>query len=250
MVAESCCGVTTSESSRNGADIALARRGPTCLPSREFFLIGTARLDENASSPTNVDDVILQPRILLPLLCFATAPIVACSEAPESESGSLRMGVAGQDADGNFYRLRSASFDAYGPIYTSFYSDAEPYTTQYIAMDVPTGDYTIQLQPGWYVEQWDPFTDNTYPLEARLISANPATATVAELSTAIVTFSFYVEGVGAISLGDGSLAVDVDFDTQPPVVHLTLTNQISRDAFQSVDRNHKNGPGRFVCHRG
>ncbi len=127
------------------------------------------------------------------------------------------MGVAGQDADGNYYRLRSGFIDVTGPIFVTFDTEMEPNTTEYLTLDVPTGNYDLQLQPGWWVEQWDPFSDLAFPIEARLISENPASATVTELSTTIVTYTFYVEGVGPISLGDGDLAVDVEFDTDPPI---------------------------------
>lgn len=127
------------------------------------------------------------------------------------------MGVAGQDVDGNFYRLRSGSIDVSGPTFLIMDTETDPSTTAYLTADVPTGDYSLQLQPGWWVEQWDPFSDVSFLIEARLISDNPANATVSELATTIVTYTFYVEGVGPIILGDGSLAIDVDFDTVPPV---------------------------------
>ncbi len=127
------------------------------------------------------------------------------------------MGVAGQDADGNYYRLRSGYIDASGPVFVSFDTEMDPNTTEYLTMDVPTGDYSLHLQPGWWVEQWDPFSAQSFPIDARLISANPASATVSELSTTIVTYTFYVDGVGPISMGDGDLAVDVAFDTEPPI---------------------------------
>ncbi|MBV1857719.1 MAG: hypothetical protein KUG77_04845 [Nannocystaceae bacterium] len=127
------------------------------------------------------------------------------------------MGVAGEDVDGNYYRLRYGSIEVSGPTFIFLDTELEPGTTEYITADVPTGDYTLLLQPGWAVEQWDPISDVAVPIEARLISDNPASATVSELSTTLVTYTFYVEGVGPISLGDGGLAVDVDFDPTPPV---------------------------------
>ena len=160
--------------------------------------------------------VLFQPRILLPLLCLATAPLLACSESPDTEPGSLRMGVAGQDADGNYYRLRSGFIDVSGPTFLTLDTEMEPYTSEYLTADVPTGDYDLQLQPGWYVEQWDPFSDQSIGVPAFLLSENPVDVTVDQLSTTIVTYTFYVEGAGPISLGDGGLAVDVDFETEAP----------------------------------
>lgn len=160
--------------------------------------------------------VNFQRLILIPLVCIASAPLIACNESPDATPGSLRMGVAGQDADGNYYRLRSGSIDVSGPTFVTFDTEVDPNTTEYISMDVPTGDYTLQLQPGWWVEQWEPLSDQSFPVDAFLISENPASATVSELSTAIVTYTFYVQGVGPISLGDGDLAVDVEFETDAP----------------------------------
>jgi hypothetical protein len=125
------------------------------------------------------------------------------------------MGVAGQDVDGNYYRLRSALIDVSGPSFLTLDTASNPATTEYLTADVVAGDYTLQLQPGWWVEQWDPFSDTTVPVGAYLVSENPAQATVNELSTTIVTYTFYVEGVGPISLGEGDLAVNVDFETDP-----------------------------------
>ena len=44
----------------------------------------------------------------------------------------------------------------------------------------------------------------------------PSIGTVSELSTTVVTYTFYVEGVGPISLSDGDLAINVAFDPEPP----------------------------------
>lgn len=100
-------------------------------------------------------------------------------------------------------------------MFVSLNTEFEPNTTEYLTAELPGGDYSLQLQPGWYVEQWDPFTDTTIPVPAWLISQNPVDATVTELSTTIVTYTFYVDGVGAINLGNGDLAVNVDFETEP-----------------------------------
>ncbi|MGH1347413.1 MAG: hypothetical protein ACRBN8_37990 [Nannocystales bacterium] len=159
----------------------------------------------------------LVPSILIPAIYIATAALTACSEPADTEPGTLRMGLAGQDADGHYYRLRSGFIDVSGPTFVSLDTEMDPNTTEYLTVDVPTGDYSLTLQPGWWVEQWDPFSDQSFAIEARLISENPASATVTQLSTSIVTYTFYVEGVGPISLGDGDLAVDVDFDTEPPI---------------------------------
>jgi len=88
----------------------------------------------------------LLSRFLIPLVCAFAVPLVACSEPENAEPGSLRMGVAGQDADGNYYRLRSGFIDAMGPVFVTFDTEMEPTTTEYLTMDVPTGDYTSVLQ--------------------------------------------------------------------------------------------------------
>jgi hypothetical protein len=125
------------------------------------------------------------------------------------------MGVAGQDADGNYYRLRSGTIDVNGPMSVSLDTESDPSTTEYLIAELPAGDYNLQLQPGWWVEQWDPFSNTTIPVAAWLLSENPIDTNVGEFSTTTVTYTFYVEGVGPINLADGNLAVDVEFDTNP-----------------------------------
>ncbi|MEM6991177.1 MAG: hypothetical protein AAF721_11785 [Myxococcota bacterium] len=145
----------------------------------------------------------------------AIAPVVTLAgcQDPETanEDGSLRMGLLGSDAQGTVFRLRDATFSIEGPSPTTVSTESAPDPVDSIVVGLPEGDYTVELEDGWRVEQWDPATDVATDVVAALTSENPADAAVLADSTTPVLFGFFVDGAGPVVIGDGGIEIDVDF---------------------------------------
>ncbi len=152
----------------------------------------------------------------------------ACVEAPDttSEPGSLRMGVVGQDDDGNIYRLRDGVFDIDGPEVVSVSTETNPMSQETLNVELAAGNYDILLNDGWRLERWDPITDSTLDVMATLTSVNPASALVTGTETSSVVFTFLVPDAGPVTLGDGDLEIDIDVDIENPLPELTICDPL------------------------
>jgi hypothetical protein len=96
------------------------------------------------------------------LLGLGTAQLVACSSdsrntgSEELSTGTLRLPLQATAKSGHVYRLRNAFFQitnvANGETVAFLFSDDEP-SRAVLSSIIQTGDYTVTLQPGWFMER-------------------------------------------------------------------------------------------------
>ena len=137
---------------------------------------------------------------------------VACDAAPADNAGDLRLGVLGEDAAGNIYRLRDGVFELDGPTPTTISTEDQPDPVDALSIVLTAGDYEVTLSPGWRLERFDPATELTLDVDALLESPNPTSATVDDNSTTSLAFLFVVADAGPVTLGEGTLEIDIDVD--------------------------------------
>ena len=184
--------------------------------------------------------------VILTLTALAAACLGGCGDAYELEGdvGELGVSLLTESDIGVVYRLRNALFLVRGPedvdVCTEDYDINEPL----LLVPLESGDYQVALNDGaggaggaggsagtggtagngatagnggtggstcdgtWFMEysaNGRPFA----PIEAQLVSANPAEVTIRTEQTTLVTFSFEVDG-RLIDFGPGTLAIDID----------------------------------------
>jgi hypothetical protein len=88
----------------------------------------------------------------LATLAGCVQPGPAESEQPR-EFATLGMPLVTQ-ANGVTYRLREATFNVSGPVSVLLSSDTDPLADA-ITATLPTGDYTVLLEPGWTLTRED-----------------------------------------------------------------------------------------------
>lgn len=118
--------------------------------------------------------------------------------AHEGPSGSARFLLESTGSLGNRYKLAKALFEISGAAGSSTVQDESG--QRYITVDLPTGDYSVLLHKGWDLQR---FTEGKFQsVEARLVSANPASFVIENQQTTDVMFEFDVTGE-AIAFGSG-----------------------------------------------
>lgn len=146
----------------------------------------------------------------LPWILGAALCTVACAQSPIEEQGNLRMGIVGEDADGNQYRLRDGEFDLSGASAATISTEEPVDPVDALSLVLPAGDYDITLNDGWRLERFDPATSIAIDVEAFLNSANPASASIQTDTATSVAFQFFVPDVGPVTLGEGTLDIEID----------------------------------------
>ncbi|MGC4094446.1 MAG: hypothetical protein QM756_42350 [Polyangiaceae bacterium] len=96
------------------------------------------------------------------MISVGVAQLIACSSdskqpsSQKEESGALRLPLQTMSASGHVYRLRNAFFTitsvADGSFVDFLSSETDPTLTT-ISKVLNTGDYTITLNPGWFLER-------------------------------------------------------------------------------------------------
>jgi Lamin Tail Domain len=139
------------------------------------------------------------------VLCFVVA---ACSPAHEDPN----LALAGQvefaltnTIDGTSYELRDAVFEISGgePVTLSS-EDVEP--TAPLVRELPAGDYSVLLAPGWRLVE--PGSEGA--LDATLISDNPLPFTVVAGETTPLQFRFSLVEASAPGAPSGQVEVSID----------------------------------------
>ncbi|XXX81475.1 hypothetical protein WMF30_22215 [Sorangium sp. So ce134] len=143
--------------------------------------------------------------------CLAAAPLfAACTSGPdvaeEAEiTGRASMSLVTQ-ANGRVYRLSNALFSIQGPIFTYLSSSDDPSETALTAA-LPVGDYTSFLETGWVLERND--GGAFVPVQATLVSGNPAWFTIYDGATTQLVYQFQTDGT-IITIGDGQLDISIE----------------------------------------
>lgn len=148
--------------------------------------------------------------LLLSGVLLAGTPFVsgcAVDSASEVESfGQVRMALTGTSVEGNLYRLRAATFTIEGPASAVLATEENPDITV-LSADLPPGAYTSTLGGNWYLEREDGV--GFVPVEAMLISANPADFQVNAQVASELVYQFSTDGT-IVTIGDGSVDISIE----------------------------------------
>ncbi|NTX54768.1 hypothetical protein [Myxococcus sp. CA039A] len=133
-------------------------------------------------------------------------------DVPESE-GVIQVPLITTGTGGQTFRLVGATFDITGPKNHTI-TDTSADT---VAVQLPAGGYTIQLQGEWHIERVGAPGQS---IPATLISPNPLSFTVAEGEARTVRFLFKTPAEGTTDVGfsvdtGGWLAGTLDFTGSP-----------------------------------
>ncbi|WP_437954843.1 hypothetical protein WME76_25130 [Sorangium sp. So ce119] len=142
---------------------------------------------------------------------LAAAPLLpACTLGPDGAEQAEATGRASlslvTQANGRVYRLSNAVFSVEGPIVTYLSSSDDPGETALTAA-LPVGDYTSFLETGWVLERDDGGT--FVPVQATLVSGNPALFTIHEGATTALVYRFQTDGT-VVTIGDGQLDISIE----------------------------------------
>ncbi|WP_437876201.1 hypothetical protein [Sorangium sp. So ce513] len=150
----------------------------------------------------------------LGFMALVAAPLLpACTTAPggaeqvdDAESTGRASLSLVSEANGRVYRLSNALFTIEGPIVTYLSSSDRPDETV-LSAALPTGDYRGFLEPGWVLERYE--GDTFVPVQAALISPNPAGFTIFDGATTELVYRFQTDGT-IITIGNGQLDISIE----------------------------------------
>ncbi len=134
-------------------------------------------------------------RLAFVLAC--ALPILACAEdlhfagepfAEADLSGSLRLPLTTEDSAGVVYRLRDVHLEITGSALLSV-SDRDGVRRESLVTQLPAGEYTVFLRPGWRLMARDE-SGREEPADAALQSANPFTVRVNQLGDETLGLTF------------------------------------------------------------
>lgn len=137
-----------------------------------------------------------------------SAATMGCSSTgdagAESNTGKVSMQLTGQ-TNGNSYRLRNARFDVTGAQTVTLDSESN-LTSETLNATLATGNYSINLEPGWSLERNDAGTFEV--VSASLASMNPQSFQILGGGTTNVAFQFSTDGT-LVTIGTGQLSVSI-----------------------------------------
>jgi hypothetical protein len=123
------------------------------------------------------------------------------------QTGTLNVALTG-NANGITYRLRNALFEISGPASGTLDSEIDPDAPE-LVLALPVGQYQVFLRTGWALERVD--AGGAVPVQAVLISPNPAVADVIGGSRANTLFRFQTDDT-IVDIGQGELAISIAVD--------------------------------------
>jgi hypothetical protein len=132
-----------------------------------------------------------------------------CSDPSPGKMGSVSLALTGTSA-GIDYQLQAASFGISGE--TSLLLGPDQTEAEVVETALPVGDYSIELLDGWSLFQR--VDTELAPVEAVLLTANPAQFSIAAQSVTHLSFVFDVLG-DEVELGVGTLRLSIDVQSQP-----------------------------------
>ena len=158
---------------------------------------------------------MLTPRSSLSSLAFAlllATFALACgkSKGQGEGVGSISLPLQATATSGNVYQLRSASFRITGATSITLTTAGMPDSNPALIAMLQTGGYSAELLPGWSLVRITA-TGVAEPVQAQLVSANPATFTVASQQQTTVGFAFDALGeVVDTSQGTARIVITVN----------------------------------------
>ena len=186
------------------------------------------------------------PEVRYSWLIAVPLAFVACDEASvdPNDAGDLRMGVLGEDGEGNTYRLRDGVFDIAGPdpATASTEDSVDPVDT--LSVVLGAGNYSVTLADGWRLERFDPTTGDSLEVAAELTSDNPVDVLLNGGGATLVTYTFFVADAGPVTLGDGTLEIDIDVDTPAGICDPAVQDCLAGEGCYPFSQN---GAIEFLC---
>ncbi len=141
------------------------------------------------------------------LLAFAVTS--ACTAASDgAAAGTVQMALVSNSSTGTQYRLGGAVFTIDGPSPTVLASSDDPMETA-LSATLATGAYTATLEPGWTLLRNDGGT--FVPVQATLVSANPASFTIYDAAATQLVYQFQTDGT-IVTIGFGQLDITFTVD--------------------------------------
>lgn len=152
---------------------------------------------------------VARAALCLSFLPFAVAGVGACTAADTGSeethsTGRVSMALTAVSA-GTTYRLADASFVIEGPTSTVLTSAEDPSVTV-LTTELATGNYLSTLQGGWELERFNGVA--FVPVQATLVSANPANFTIADGEVTNLVYQFNTDGT-IVTIGTGWLSVSI-----------------------------------------
>ncbi|MBN1653520.1 MAG: lamin tail domain-containing protein [Deltaproteobacteria bacterium] len=168
------------------------------------------------------------------LFLLAAGGMAACSGAadagPEiSENGALRVALEYQSETGATYYLREARLTVFGQQQTTIEVGDEAL----MRCPLDPGDYTLQLEPGWWVEREE--QGEFQRIEAELLSPNPASINIVSGEETDFTLRFLVAGE-PIAFEPGELVIRMEVEVADGGLQLAdATNSAQHLVINEVD---------------
>jgi len=148
--------------------------------------------------------------VLSSVLLVGASFASGCAVDAQSDArsiGQVRMALTGTSVEGNLYRLRAATFSIAGPVTAELETESDPDLTV-LSADLPAGSYQSTLGGDWYLERLS--ANGTFePVDAALVSANPADFTVNAQVASDLVYQFATDGT-IITIGDGTVNISIE----------------------------------------
>lgn len=142
---------------------------------------------------------------LILLVCLAACNAAKQGDATNPDQGTLRVALEYRTDQGVTYYLRDAHLTVIGEQETSFEVGDE----SIVRIALVPGDYTLELQAGWWIEREE--AGSLEPIDAELVSANPTSFSITSGEETSVSFHFVVAGE-AVVFESGELVVDMEIE--------------------------------------
>jgi hypothetical protein len=156
-----------------------------------------------------------------PAIAVALTGVAGCAGPPDAARGAIELQLVGQAPSGSTYRLRHAHIIVTGADTSRVWDTEDAPDRTSLSDDVPVGDYTATLAPGWDLERLD--GGSATPVEARLISTNPAAFVVTAQHRTTVPLRFHVD-TEDIDLSQGYDVVVTVEESKPQLIIVSDEN--------------------------
>jgi hypothetical protein len=146
--------------------------------------------------------------------------LVSCAAPGAPGLGTVTLNLVGQAPSGTVYRLRHAVITVSGPASRIWNTEDDPDRTS-LSDQVPAGDYTASLAPGWNLERIE--GASATPIAAQLISENPASFVVSPQQRTTVPLRFHVD-TDVVDLSQGYDLVLTVGESPPQLIFVANAN--------------------------
>jgi hypothetical protein len=154
-------------------------------------------------------------RLSISLVSLALATPACLPTDADVPTGHAELRLTSQAPSGRTYRLRHADFDIAGPQSLVLHTEDDPTRTA-IDFDVVPGDYTFDIEPGWYLERLEAERP-AVTVNATLLSPAALPFTIADGAVTPIALRFQV-GSDVVDMARGTGEITVEVDDQLPAI--------------------------------